>query len=94
MIQQLENLDFSQRCDWEPFLLILHQNLLESHYFISILSTPGFEHLSEGSLTNLGNLLILVHSSTEWKFIFLNVSVLVLRYHCCCGLTAAAVVVR
>ena len=80
MVQQLEDSHLSQGRDGEALLLVLHQNFLEGDYLSPVCPTSGFEDLPECSLSNLGNLLILVYPGAVGKVELLNVSVLILGH--------------
>jgi hypothetical protein len=58
--QHLQQLDLSQRRDWEAILLIVHQNLLEREDPARD-AMPRFVHFAEGSLAELLHHLVLAN---------------------------------
>ena len=77
--QELQDLDLAQRRDREALLLVLHQDLLQGYDLGLVLAILGLEHLPEGALTDLGQLLVLGDLRAVLEVVQLDVAVVLGR---------------
>lgn len=78
VVEQLQDPYFSERSDGEALFLIVHQDLLQRYDLRLVRLESGLEHLAEGSLPNLGHLLVFVHLGAVQEVVLLDVLVPVL----------------